>query len=131
MEKISIKTNKRIEAVDITDEVQKKIEESNIDNGICFLYVPHTTAAIVINESYDESVSADILEFLSKLVPKNGNYKHAEGNSDAHIKSALIGNSLFVAVEKGKLCLGRWQGILFLEFDGPRSREVWIRVVKV
>ncbi len=129
MIKINIRTNKRTEVVDITNIVQREIEKLNIKDGIVLIYVPHTTACITINESYDPAVGEDILNFLNKNIPKDGNYKHLEGNADAHIKSSLIGSSVMLILEDGKLKIGRWQGILFLEFDGPRTREIWIKVI--
>ncbi|MCS7244811.1 MAG: secondary thiamine-phosphate synthase enzyme YjbQ [candidate division WOR-3 bacterium] len=129
MLKINIKTYQKYQIVDITDIVSSSIKTLEKKDGILILYVPHTTAGITINENYDPSVKEDILDFLNKLVPRNGNYKHLEGNADAHIKSSLIGSSIMLILENGEIKLGRWQGILFCEFDGPRQREVWIKVV--
>ncbi len=126
----SLRTRQRIEMVDITDQVQRSVVESGIKNGICFIFVPHTTAAITINEGADSSVRLDIIEKLSKLVPSDGNYRHLEGNADAHIKASLIGPSLTVLVSDGKLALGTWQRIFFCEFDGPRTRQVFVQTVE-
>ena len=126
---IKVRTRKRIELVDITSQVSSVLIRNNIQDGFCSLYVPHTTAGILVNESYDAAVSEDILNWLNTNVPFRSNYLHKEGNADAHIKSALVGNSITLFVEKGKLFLGRWQGIFFVECDGPREREVWIKIV--
>jgi len=124
----TIKSYRRIEAIDITNIISEEAE--NIGNGIMLIYVPHTTAAITINEAYDASVMDDLMEKVSSLVPYSKNYEHLEGNSDAHIKSSLIGNSVQLIVENGNLVLGRWQGIFFLEFDGPRDRKIFIKVLR-
>jgi secondary thiamine-phosphate synthase enzyme len=124
---ISINTRDRSEMIDITSKVQEELKRSGLKDGVCFLYVPHTTAGITINESADPSVVADIQATINNLVPWEGPYRHLEGNSAAHIKSSLIGNSVIVLVESGHLRLGTWQGIFFCEFDGPRSRKVHIK----
>ena len=129
MEKIFVKTNSHTEFLEITSEVKEIVKNSKVKNGICFLYVPHTTASIFINENADPSVREDIENFLEKLVPEKGNYQHLEGNSASHIKSALLGSSLSIFVEDGNLLLGTWQGIFFAEFDGPRRREVWVKII--
>jgi secondary thiamine-phosphate synthase enzyme len=129
METISIKTSSRNELIDITGEVGKVLSKSKIKDGLCFVFVPHTTAGITINENADPSVQKDILYGLGKMVPHKDSYTHAEGNSDAHIKASMMGFSVCVFVEGGQLKLGTWQGIYFAEFDGPRSREVWIKVI--
>ncbi len=126
---ITIKTKARTEFVDITSEVQHFIDEAGIKSGVCFLYVPHTTAGITINEGADPSVVSDIQKTLSKLVPHNMNYLHMEGNSDAHIKSSIVGVSKSVIVDGGKLLLGTWQSIFFCEFDGPRHRRVVVKLI--
>ncbi len=126
---INIKTRARTEFVDITSEVQQLLEESGIKSGICYVYVPHTTAGISINEGADPSVAKDIQRTLSKLVPRDANYSHMEGNSDAHIKASLIGSSQAVIFDKGKLLLGTWQAVFFSEFDGPRHRRVLIKLI--
>ena len=126
---INIKTKTRTEFVDITSEIQQVIDEAGIKDGICCLYVPHTTAGITINEGADPSVVSDIQRTLSKLIPHNLNYAHLEGNSDAHIKSTVVGASKTVIIDDGKLLLGTWQSIFFCEFDGPRHRRVLVKLI--
>ena len=126
---INIKTRTRTEFVDITSEIQQVIDEAGIKDGICCLYVPHTTAGITINEGADPSVVSDIQRTLSKLIPNNLNYSHMEGNSDAHIKSTVVGASKTVIIDDGKLLLGTWQSIFFCEFDGPRHRRVLVKLI--
>ena len=128
MERITVKTTRRIELVDITDRIQQVVTKSKIKQGICFLFVPHTTAGITINENADPSVKQDIIGTLNHLVPAGRGYSHLEGNADSHIKSSLLGNCLHIFVEEGRLCLGTWQGVFFAEGDGPRNRQVWLRV---
>jgi len=130
MEKINIKTNRRIELVDITDRVQAAVAKSRVKEGICCIFCPHTTAGLTINENADPSVQSDIVNTLNKLIPANAGYAHSEGNADSHVKSSLLGSSLNIFVEGGKLALGTWQGIYFCEGDGPRSREIWIKVLQ-
>ncbi|MCX8026399.1 MAG: secondary thiamine-phosphate synthase enzyme YjbQ [Thermodesulfovibrionales bacterium] len=125
---INIKTKSRTEFVDITDEVSRLIKESSIKNGICCLFVPHTTAGITINEGADPSVKRDILTTLNRLIPFEGDYQHTEGNSAAHIKSTLTGVSITVIFENSNLLLGTWQSIFFCEFDGPRHRRVILKI---
>jgi len=129
MEKISVLTNKRNEFLEITSKIEEKVKKSNVKNGICFIYIPHTTCGLTINENADPSVKKDILNKLEEIVPENSGYTHMEGNSDAHIKSSIIGHSLFVFIENGSLKLGTWQGIFLCEFDGPRTRQVWIKIM--
>jgi secondary thiamine-phosphate synthase enzyme len=124
---ISINTRDRSEMTDITSKVEAELKRSGLKDGVCFLFVPHTTAGITINEGADPSVVADIQATLNKLVPWEGSYRHLEGNSAAHIKSSLMGSSVIVLVESGRLKLGTWQGIFFCEFDGPRSRKVYMK----
>ena len=124
---LSIHTRDRSEMIDITSRVEEELKRSGLKDGVCFLFVPHTTAGITINESADPSVATDIQAILNKLIPWEGSYRHLEGNSAAHIKSSLIGNSLMVFVESGHLKLGTWQGVFFCEFDGPRSRKLSIK----
>jgi len=124
---MSINTRDRSEMIDITSKVEEELKRSGLKDGVCFLFVPHTTAGITINEGADPSVVIDIQATLNRLVPWEGSYRHLEGNSAAHIKSSLIGNSVIVLVESGRLRLGTWQGIFFCEFDGPRSRKVHMR----
>ncbi len=130
MEKINIKTSQRIELLDITDEIQNIVAKSKVKGGVCFIFCPHTTAGITINENADPSVKKDIINTLNKLVPENAGYSHAEGNSDSHIKSCLFGSSLTIFVEGGELAFGTWQGIYFCESDGPRSRQVWVKIIQ-
>ncbi len=130
MEKISVKTNSRIELTDITDKVQAAVSKNRVKDGVCFVFCPHTTAGITINENADPSVRSDIINTLNKLVPENAGYAHAEGNSDSHIKSSLFGSTLTIFIEDGNLAFGSWQGIFLCESDGPRSREVWVKVLE-
>jgi secondary thiamine-phosphate synthase enzyme len=123
-EYINVKTGSRIEMVDITSSVQKELSKSGIKEGMCILYVPHTTAGITINEGADPEVCQDILAKLNQLVPADAGYRHMEGNADSHIKASLIGSSVSVIVENARLVLGTWQKIFFCEFDGPRYRRV-------
>ena len=125
---LSVKTRKRTEFVDITSDINQLIQKSGTDEGICMIYVPHTTAAVTINESADPSVKSDILMVLNQIIPWEANYRHLEGNSPAHIKSTLVGSSELIAIENGRLILGTWQGIFFCEFDGPRTRKVDVRI---
>lgn len=116
--------------VDITDKIEDCIKKSNIKEGRCYIFIPHTTAGIIINENYDPSVVRDILNTLERLIPWSMSYSHTEGNSPAHIKSAIIGNQTVVFIKEGKLGLGTWQGIFLAEFDGPRVRKVWVDIVE-
>lgn len=126
---IKVKTEAREEMVDITAEVQREVKKAGVQNGVCVVYVPHTTAGVTINEHADPAVARDLLEILDRLVPKSGAYRHTEGNADAHLKASLIGSSAMVLVESGKLALGTWQGIFFCEFDGPRNRNVYVQLL--
>jgi secondary thiamine-phosphate synthase enzyme len=128
MREIRISTTSRTELLDITSEVLKAVAESGVRDGVCHVYVPHTTAGITINENADPSVRQDILMELNKIVPFQDNYGHLEGNAAAHIKASIVGSSQTILVEAGRLLLGTWQGIFFCEFDGPRSRRVITRV---
>jgi secondary thiamine-phosphate synthase enzyme len=125
----SIKTKKRLEFVDITAQIRSFVSKSNIQEGICYLYVPHTTAGITINEHADPSVVSDIQGQLSKLVPHGGGYAHIEGNADAHIKATLTGSSTLCFIEQGQVVLGTWQGIFFCEYDGPRTRKILAKII--
>jgi len=127
---VQVKSSRRIDFIDITHSVQEVIRKSGVGEGVCHLFIPHTTAAVTINENADPSVTRDIMMMLNKLIPSEDDYRHLEGNSSAHIKSSLLGCSETVFVESGKLVLGTWQGIFFCEFDGPRSRKVYVKVVK-
>jgi len=126
---IDVKTRSRTKFVNITSEVRKIVSESGVKSGVCSIYVPHTTAGVTINEGADPSVVTDILSSLNKLIPHSANYLHAEGNSDAHIKTSLVGSSETVIIEGGKLLLGTWQAIFFCEFDGARNRKVMVKVM--
>lgn len=130
LNRLSIKTRSRSELMDITPLVRDIVHKSKIENGVCYVFVPHTTAGITINENADPSVRQDILMGLDKLVPWQGDYTHLEGNAAAHIKASLVGSSETIPIEKGDLVLGTWQGVFFAEFDGPRRREVWIKITK-
>ena len=126
---INVRSKTRIEFIDITEMVQDVIKDAGVVKGVCFLSVPHTTAGITINEGADPSVQRDILNSLNRLIPHEMNYFHREGNADAHIKSTLVGTSVHVIVEDGKLLLGTWQSIFFCEFDGPRHRRVAVKFI--
>jgi len=115
--------------LDITDMVQKAVTASKIYDGVCFVFCPHTTAGLTINENADPSVRRDIINSLNNLVPEKAGYLHSEGNADSHIKSSLFGSSLTIFIKDGKLAFGSWQGIYFCESDGPRSREVWVKII--
>jgi len=128
MEKINLKTNNRVELLDITDEVQAVVSRSQVKEGVCFVFCPHTTAGLTINENADPSVQKDIISALNIIIPANTNYSHSEGNADSHVKSSLFGQSLNIFIEDGRLALGTWQGVYFCEGDGPRSREAWIKI---
>lgn len=128
MTKLKVKTEKREEFYEITSAIQSAVDSAGVSEGICYIYVPHTTAAVLIQEAHDPAVGRDILTHLRRLFPHKDRYEHQEDNADAHLKATVVGNTAAVFVEKGKLCLGTWQGIFFCEFDGPRSREVWVRV---
>jgi secondary thiamine-phosphate synthase enzyme len=127
---LRVKTTRRTELQDITREIQRAVREAGVASGLCHLYVPHTTAGITINENDDPDVARDIEAAMDRLAPKDGPYKHYEGNADAHIKSTLTGVSQTVPIEGGELQLGRWQAIFFCEYDGPRQREVRVRIVR-
>ena len=125
----SIRTKERSQMIDITDRLSRAIEEAQIKDGLAIVFVPHTTAAITINENADPDVKHDLLKKLSDLIPKSESYyRHNEGNSDSHVKTSLVGNSVTVLIENGKPVLGTWQGIQFCEFDGPRTRDVLIKL---
>ncbi|ATW28190.1 secondary thiamine-phosphate synthase enzyme YjbQ [Candidatus Formimonas warabiya] len=127
---LSIRTNSQTEFIDITGKIQEIVGSSQISEGICCIYVPHTTAGITINENADPDVVKDIIKELNKIVPLTDSYLHREGNSAAHIKAGLMGTSLHVIVDQGRLLLGTWQGIYFCEFDGPRNRKVVVKMIE-
>ncbi len=124
---VTVKTGSRIDMKDITSSVQKEVSKAGTTDGICTIYVPHTTAGITINEGADPAVCQDIIQKLNEMAPPNAGYRHMEGNADSHIKASLMGSSVSVMVENGRLVLGTWQKIFFCEFDGPRSRRVYIK----
>jgi len=130
MQTFRIKTGRRAEFVDVTDIVRRAVAEAGVEDGVCCACVPHTTAGITINESADPAVRQDILAKLEELAPHNGDYRHSEGNADSHIKAGLMGSSVVVPVESGRLALGTWQAIYFCEFDGPRTRSLIVKVIK-
>ena len=129
MKTLSVKTNRRTQFVDITREVEQAVGESGVKSGVCYVYVPHTTAGIVINEHADPDVAGDVAGIFDRLIPRQGPYRHAEGNTDAHMKAILAGTSQTILVENGKLALGTWQGVFLCEFDGPRLRTVLMKIV--
>jgi len=130
LKRIPVKTNTQNQILDITIHIEKIVEESKVSEGICYIFVPHTTAGITINENADPSVKSDILMELNKMIPFKDNYSHNEGNSAAHIKASLMGFSQNIIINKGKLVLGNWQGICFCEFDGPRSRNLYVKIIE-
>ncbi len=123
-----VQTSVRKEATEITSIVEEHVK--NIKSGIVVVYVPHTTAGVTINEAFDPSVVEDLLNELTRLVPYSSHYKHLEGNADAHIQASIIGSSVTIPVENGKLILGKWQGVFFVEFDGPRNRKFFIKIIE-
>lgn len=127
---LTVKTRAQTELVDITADVSRLVADSGVRNGLCLVYVPHTTAGVTINENADPSVPKDLMMVLNQMVPWKADYRHLEGNSPAHVKSTLVGASQTIAVENGRLVLGTWQGVFFCEFDGPRSRTVQVRIVE-
>ena len=129
LKEITIKTNTQTQILDITAQAQKIVEESGITEGLCCVFIPHTTAGVTINENADPSVKQDILMELNKVIPFRDNYSHLEGNSAAHIKASIIGSSVNIPVKNNNLLLGTWQGICFCEFDGPRTRKFFIKIV--
>ena len=130
METLSVSTSERLDLVDITSQVAHEVSKSSVDTGTVTIYVPHTTCGVTINESADPDVERDIKMHLTKLVPKDGGFRHSEGNSDSHIKTSMIGSSENIFIENGKLVLGMWQGIFLCDFDGPRTRKVYMKIVE-
>ena len=120
----TVKTRSQTEMIDITASIEEIVRKNGLEEGLCFVFIPHTTAAVTINESADPSVKADMLKVINQVIPWEAGYRHMEGNSPAHIKSTLVGASESIAVEKRRLVLGTWQGVFFCEFDGPRTRNV-------
>ena len=129
MEQIAVKTRTHCELLDITPQVESMVRKSGVKSGICFVFVPHTTAGVTINENADPDVIRDIIMELDKMVPRDDGYAHQEGNSAAHIKSSLMGCSQTVLIEEGRLALGTWQSLFFCEFDGPRTRSLWVKIL--
>ena len=128
LEEFRVKTPKREVLVNITSEIYKIVKNTNINEGVCRIFIPHTTAGVTINENADPAVMKDIISYLNKLIPQRAGFSHMEGNCDAHIKSSLTGPSLDIIIHKGRLVLGTWQGIMFSEYDGPRNRKVYVQV---
>jgi secondary thiamine-phosphate synthase enzyme len=128
--KIDVMTRTRTEFVEVTSQIQEAVRQNEVKEGICYLYVPHTTAAVTINESADRNVVKDIISMLNKIIPFEDNYLHLEGNSAAHIKASIIGTSETIPIDNGSLMLGTWQGIFFCEFDGPRRRKMLVKVME-
>jgi secondary thiamine-phosphate synthase enzyme len=129
MKQFTVRTKSQFEMVDITNQVRTVLREYDVKSGICYVFVPHTTAAVTINENADPSVPRDIIMELDKVIPLHDNYRHMEGNSAAHIKSSLIGSSEAVFIEDGHLVLGTWQSLFFCEFDGPRTRKFFVKLI--
>ena len=128
--RLEIATSSRAQMVDVTREVQRAVSESGVQEGFCHIYLPHTTAGIAINENADPSVARDILAVLEKMAPRDGSYRHLEGNADSHVKTSIVGSSETVFIEGGRLVLGTWQGLFLCEFDGPRRRRLLVKVVE-
>jgi secondary thiamine-phosphate synthase enzyme len=126
---LAVRTQRRTQLLDVTAGVAKMVQDSGVLSGVCYVYVPHTTAGVIINENADPDVAADIEAALARLVPQKADYSHSEGNSDAHIKTALVGTSATIFITGGQLELGRWQGIFFAEFDGPRTRRLRVKIL--
>jgi secondary thiamine-phosphate synthase enzyme len=126
---LAVRTARRTQLLDVTAGVAKMVRDSGVQSGVCYVYVPHTTAGVIINENADPDAAADIEAALARLVPQNAIYRHAEGNSDSHIKTSLVGSSVTIFISNGQLELGRWQGIFFCEFDGPRSRRLRVKIL--
>ena len=129
LKQMTIQTNTQAQILDITAQVQKVVRESGIIEGLCCVFIPHTTAGVTINENADPSVKQDIVMELNKTIPFNDNYSHLEGNSAAHIKASIIGSSVNIPVKNNYLLLGTWQGICFCEFDGPRTRQFYVKII--
>jgi secondary thiamine-phosphate synthase enzyme len=127
---LTVTSREKTQLIDITRQIQGLIQDRGITSGVCHIFVPHTTAAVTINENADPAVPADMIKVLNKIIPWDMDYRHLEGNSAAHVKSTLVGASETIAIENGKLVLGTWQGIFFCEFDGPRTRRVTIKCIK-
>ena len=132
MIQFDIRTNNQTELIPITDKIQKVVNDSEVEDGVCYIYVPHTTAAVTINENADPMVAHDILHIVNRVIPlRDSGYRHGEANSAAHIKACLFGSSETVLVQNRRLVFGRWQGIFFCEFDGPRNRSLYIKLIGI
>jgi secondary thiamine-phosphate synthase enzyme len=130
VDQIEISTPTRSALVEVTAQVQRLVSRTGVKEGVCYIFVPHTTAGLIINENADPTVQSDMLREFERMVPWNNDYAHLEGNSAAHIKSGIVGQSQFVFISGGKLKLGTWQGIYLAEFDGPRTRKLWVNVIR-
>jgi len=130
LETLQVNTPKRSATVDVTDLISRKIQESGIKSGLCLLHVPHTTAAIIVNEGADPAVMEDVIKALDKLVPWGAGYQHSEGNAAAHIKAILAGGRTFLIIDEGRLVLGTWERVFFCEFDGPRTRKICMKIIE-
>jgi len=128
MQMLRVKTSRRTQLVDVTQEIEQVVAESGAKEGVCYVYIQHTTAAVMINEHADPDVASDLEGVFDRLVPHKGPYRHAEGNTDSHAKAVMVGASQVIFIERGKLALGTWQGVFFCEFDGPRERKMWVKV---
>jgi secondary thiamine-phosphate synthase enzyme len=129
MQTLDVKTARRTQFVDVTDRVRRAVAKTGVVSGVCYVYVPHTTAGVIINEHFDPDVATDLEGVCDRVVPRAWLYQHSEGNSDSHAKAAMTGTSQMIFVEDGELALGRWQGVFFCEFDGPRERRIWVKVI--
>jgi secondary thiamine-phosphate synthase enzyme len=129
MEIFPVRTTQRQQLVDVTGQVQRCVDEAGFRDGLVCVFVPHTTAGVTMNENADPDVVNDVLDTLAKVIPERAGYRHVEGNSDSHVKSSLIAPSLVTIVENGRLQLGTWQAIYFAEFDGPRNRQCWVKMI--
>ena len=131
MIQLDVRTGRQTELVPIADRVQQAVRESGVKTSVCYLYVPHTTAAVAINENADPMVSPDLLYAVDKLIPlRDSGYRHKEGNSDAHLKACFFGSSKTVLIRDSRLVLGTWQGVFFCEFDGPRNRQIYVKIIE-
>lgn len=128
MIEIGVKSTDRAQIIDITAKVREIVDRTPVDEGVCRVFVPHTTAGITVNEAYDHNVGRDLMKHLDAMVPWSGEYQHTEGNSAAHIKASILGSTASIIIHEGHLALGTWQGLLFCEFDGPRQRQVWVQI---
>jgi secondary thiamine-phosphate synthase enzyme len=129
MEVLKLRTGRRTQLLDVTAAVERAVAESGVATGVCYVFVPHTTAGVMVNEHADPDVATDLEGVFDRLVPHSGPYRHAEGNTDSHAKAVMVGASQVIFVERGKLVLGTWQGVFLCEFDGPRERQIWVKVI--